>query len=172
MHLRRYKSALNVSPNSPSCRYQHQSGLGIPRLGNRDGCWAGLPPALVHMQVPVHPQFMHTLIFLKQHPISSGSWLFRTEKRSVACHQYNICPPPSLPVSLIFSFTHTQNSQRELAPQNLNPCSDPMCRSMPSNHLTIVLILQRLLGYRKAHCPKLWTFNHPIWLTLRIMLKN
>lgn len=26
-----------------------------------------------HMQVPVHPQFMHSLIFLKKHPISPGS---------------------------------------------------------------------------------------------------
>lgn len=151
IHLKRYKRALNP-PNSPSHRYQHLSGVGIPRLGNRDGCWAGLPPVLVHMQVPVHPQFTHTLIFLKQHPISSGSWLFRTEKRSVVCHQYNICPSPSLPVSL-FSFIHTQNSLRELAPQNLNPCSDPMCRSMPSNHSPFALILQRLPDYKNSTLP-------------------
>ena len=171
MHLRRYKSVLNFSPTSPSRQHQHQFHLGIPWLGNRDSCWAGLPPALVHMQVPVQPQFTHTLIFLKQHPISSGSWLFRTEKRSVACHQYNICPSPSLPVSL-FSFTHTQNSLRELVPQNINPCSDPMCRSLPSNHLPIALILLRLPSYKTAPCPKLWTFNHPIWITLKIILQS
>lgn len=90
-HLRRCKSALNRPQLSlfsilASIRFRHSP------VGKRDRCWAGLPPFLVHMQVPVHRQFTHTLIFLKQYPISSGSWLFRTEKRSVACHQYNIYP--------------------------------------------------------------------------------
>lgn len=97
-HLRRYKSALNrpqlsLFSISASIRFRHSP------VGKRDRCWAGLPPFLVHMQVPVHRQFTCTLIFLKQHPISSGSWLFRTEKRSVACHQYNICPSNCLPLN-------------------------------------------------------------------------
>lgn len=121
-------------PNSPSLLYQHQFP-GIPWLGNRDSCWAGLPPVLVHVRVPVHPQFTHTLIFLKQHPISSGSWLFRTEKRSMACQQYNICPSHSVSVSLFIPIMQTQKSPPELVPQHLNLCSDPMCRSTPSIYL-------------------------------------
>lgn len=68
MHLRRYKKFPPQLPFSLiSASIQFRNSLA------GDGCWAGLSPALVHMQVPVQPQFTHTLIFLKQHPISSGS---------------------------------------------------------------------------------------------------
>lgn len=100
----------------------------FPGRGAGDGSQPGLAPVLVHMQVPVHLQFTHTLMFFKRHLISSGLRLFRTEGRSVACHQYNICPPPS---PLFIPATCIQKSLSELAPQHLNlqwvstPCVDP-----------------------------------------------
>lgn len=61
----------------------------------------------------------------------------REEKRCVSSIQH--LPFSSLPACLSFFF-YTQNSLGELAPRHLNPCSDPMCRSLPSNKLPFALI--------------------------------
>lgn len=119
---------LSLSLISASVRLRN-SPAGDP--GN--GSWAGLAPVLVHMRVPVHLQFTHTLMFFKRHLISSGLRLFRTERRSVACHQYNICPPPS---PLFIPATCIQKSLFRVSASAFKPTVgfDPVCRSTPNNH--------------------------------------
>lgn len=53
-----------------------------------------------HMQVPVHPQFMHSLIFFEEASHQPRIMIIQDRERSAACHQYN--PSPSLTRSLSF----------------------------------------------------------------------
>lgn len=92
-------------PTLPLFRTSINPGKEFPSWGT--GMAAGL--GYHHFWFIRRFQFIHSSnmpsSFLRQHSISSGSWLFRTEWRSVACHQYNICPSPTLPV---FFFIHTK----------------------------------------------------------------